>query len=105
MILEAIPEIIPRLVFEILLVYAAVINFAAFAAYGVDKRRAKKDLWRIPEKTLFLLAVLGGSPGALLGMRAFRHKTRKKKFTLGVPIILVLQVVFCLVVWRMAAGV
>lgn len=62
MILEAIPEIIPRLVFEILLVYAAVINFAAFAAYGVDKRRAKKDLWRIPEKRSFCWLSLAAAP-------------------------------------------
>jgi len=75
-----------------LYIYLAVINLVAFALCGIDKYRAKKDLWRVPEKTLFLAALLGGSIGLLLGMRTFRHKTKHKSFTLGVPLILLLQV-------------
>lgn len=75
------------------LLFAALllINTAAFAAYGIDKRRAQKGRWRIPESTLLLLAFFGGAPGALLGMQAFRHKTRHWKFKILVPLFLVLQ--------------
>ena len=59
-----------------LLAYLAAVNAITFAVYGADKRRAKKGKRRVPEKTLFLLAAVGGSVGALAGMRAFRHKTR-----------------------------
>ncbi len=59
----------------------------------VDKFKAKKNLWRIPEKTLFLVAALGGSVGSLLGMYLVRHKTQHLTFTLGMPLILALQVV------------
>lgn len=75
----------------VLLVYLAVINLIAFAVYGIDKRRAKKGQWRIPEKTLFLLPLLGGSLGALAGMRVFRHKTKHWYFVWGVPAILLAQ--------------
>ncbi len=74
------------------LLYLLLINAAAFALMLVDKRRAKRNLWRIPEATLLWSAVLGGSVGALLGMYAVRHKTRHLKFTLGVPLILAAQV-------------
>ena len=73
-------------------------NLAAFAAMGIDKRRAKRGAWRIPEKTLFLLALAGGSAGALAGMYTFRHKTRHKKFVVGIPAILALHIFF-LIVW------
>ena len=64
-----------------------------------DKRKAKKNLWRIPEATLMMSAVLGGSVGALAGMNMFRHKTKHLKFTLGIPAILIAQIV--LAVWLM----
>ena len=64
---------------------------AAFAVYGADKRRAKQGRWRVPEKTLFLLAIVGGSVGALLGMWTFHHKTRHWYFRYGIPAILVVQ--------------
>ena len=80
--------------------YLAVINLTAFAVYGADKRRAKKDKRRVPEKTLFLLAVIGGSVGALLGMYTFRHKTRHWYFVWGIPAILLVQI--ALVVWLTA---
>ena len=66
-------------------------NLIAFALYGIDKCRAKQGAWRISEYTLLLIALLGGSLGALLGMRYFRHKIRHRKFRYGVPLILLLQ--------------
>ena len=74
-----------------LAVYLAVIKLATFAVYGVDKRRARRGKWRVPEKTLFLLPLLGGSVGALLGMRMFHHKTKHWYFVWGIPAILLAQ--------------
>ena len=73
------------------LLYLLLINAAAFVLMLVDKVKAKKNRWRISERTLMLSAALGGSVGALLGMYTFRHKTRHIKFTLGVPAILLAQ--------------
>ena len=75
----------------VLLILAAV-NLLAFALYGVDKVKAKKGAWRIPEATLLLVAFLGGSMGALLGMEVFRHKTRHAKFRILVPLFLILHI-------------
>lgn len=72
-------------------VWLAVVNIAAFAAFGVDKSRARRDKWRVRERTLFVLAILGGSLGAILGMRLFHHKTRHWYFRFGLPAILALQ--------------
>lgn len=71
--------------------YLILMNLITFALYGIDKRRAKQGAWRISEYTLLLVALLGGSLGALLGMRYFRHKTRHRKFRYGIPLILLLQ--------------
>ena len=71
-----------------LTVYLLLMNLAAFAAFGIDKRRAVRRQWRVPEKTLFLLAALGGSLGAVCGMCAFHHKTRHWYFRYGLPAIL-----------------
>lgn len=68
------------------------INLLTFLAFGIDKWKAKRGLWRVPEATLMMMAALGGSVGALLGMRVFRHKTQHKKFTIGVPLILLVQI-------------
>ena len=76
---------------EIVIDYLVVMSLLTFAAYGMDKRKAKKGQWRIPEKTLLLLAVLGGSLGALLGMYVCHHKTQKTKFVIGVPVIIAVQ--------------
>lgn len=75
------------------IVFAAVmlINIVAFAAYGIDKRKAQKGRWRISESTLLLLAFFGGALGALLGMRVFHHKTKHWKFKILVPMFLILQ--------------
>lgn len=76
---------------SILPAYVALMSLCAFVLCGVDKGRAKKGAWRIPEGTLLLTAALGGSLGLLLGMRLFHHKTRKKRFTVTVPLLLILQ--------------
>lgn len=71
--------------------YLIFINLAAFLLMGLDKSKARRGKWRIPEKTLFLSAILGGSVGAILGMQFFRHKTRHASFVIGMPCILFLQ--------------
>ncbi len=82
------------------LIYLAIINAVAFALMLIDKQKARKKKWRISEATLIWSAVLGGSVGALLGMYTFRHKTRHKKFTLGVPTILAAQLLLAgLILW------
>ena len=78
---------------NILAAYLLVINLAAFAMYGIDKRKAIKDQWRIPEKTLLLVALIGGSVGAFAGMQTFHHKTKHKNFTLGIPLIILMQII------------
>ena len=81
---------------KLFLLYLLTINAAAFLFMLMDKWKAKKNRWRIPEATLMTLAALGGSIGSLLGMYLFRHKTKHPKFTLGIPAILALQVVISL---------
>jgi len=82
-----------------LLLYLAAVNVVSFAVYGADKRRARKDKRRVSEKTLFLLAAIGGSVGALLGMKVFRHKTRHWYFVWGIPAILLVQIALPVVIW------
>lgn len=72
--------------------YLLAINAVAFIVYGIDKYKAKKGRWRISEATLLLMAVIGGSIGAWVGMRLWHHKTMHKKFKYGIPIIIILQV-------------
>ena len=72
-------------------IYLIGINVLTFLIYGVDKWKAQRDKWRIPEDTLIWVAVAGGSVGALLGMNLFRHKTKHRKFFLGIPAILLVQ--------------
>lgn len=74
-------------------IYFIMMNIIGFALMGIDKERAKKGAWRIPEKTLFACALLGGSLGTALGMSTFRHKTKHWYFKYGMPLILVVQVV------------
>lgn len=87
---------------QLLLGYLAVINVIAFALMGIDKSKAKRRAWRIPEKTLFLSAILGGSIGAILGMQTFRHKTKHWYFQYGLPAILILQIILVLILWHFA---
>lgn len=72
--------------------YLLAINAVAFIVYGIDKYKAMKAKWRIPEATLLLLAVLGGSIGAWMGMKVWSHKTMHKKFKYGIPAILLIQI-------------
>lgn len=72
--------------------YLLAINVITFIVYGIDKLKAKKGWWRIPEATLLLLAALYGSIGAWLGMKVWRHKTQHKKFIICVPLFLILQI-------------
>ena len=77
----------------ILLAYLLLINIITYFTYAADKTKARQNKWRIPERTLILLALLGGSPAALLAMKHYHHKTRHLKFKLGIPIILIIQII------------
>ncbi len=68
-----------------------VMSLVTFIVFGADKYRAKKDLWRIRERTLFILALLGGGVGAYLGMKVFHHKTLHRQFVIGIPAIMIVQ--------------
>ena len=88
----------------LLLFWLLAINLVTFFVFGIDKWKAKRkerheSTRRIPEKTLFLLSLLGGSVGALLGMRVWHHKTLHKSFRFGIPVILVLQILIPLGLW------
>ena len=84
---------------RILIVYLLLANVIAFAMYGIDKRKAMKDQWRIPEKTLLLAALVGGSFAAFVGMQVFHHKTKHWKFILGVPACMILHVALGVLYW------
>lgn len=83
-----------------ILIYLAIINLCAFVAFGIDKLKARRGAWRTPESTLLLLATIGGSFGAFLGMKVWRHKTQHKKFTILVPLLMAIHIAiisyFCL---------
>ena len=76
-----------------LLYYLIVINVVTSLVYGIDKWKAKQGSWRISEATLLILAIIGGSIGALLGMKVWHHKTMHKKFRYGLPLILIIQII------------
>ena len=82
---------------QLIVIYLVAINVVTFFMYGIDKWKAQHSKWRIPEATLIGLAVIGGSIGAWLGMRAWHHKTMHKKFQFGIPLIIVAQI--ALVIW------
>lgn len=75
-----------------LIIYLIIINIIAFLAMFIDKKKAEKDKWRIKESTLLILALIGGSIGAITGMYVFHHKTQKPRFYIGIPIIIVLHI-------------
>ncbi len=81
---------------KLILLYLLIINAIGFVLMLVDKHKARKNLWRIPEATLMSAAALGGSIGCLIGMYTVRHKTRHLKFTLGIPLILAAQIALAL---------
>lgn len=75
-----------------ILIYFLIINLIGILAMGIDKYKAKKDLWRIPEATLMTICLLGGGIGTIFGMYKFRHKTKKLKFSVGMPTILISEI-------------
>ena len=77
----------------IVIIYLAAVNLFGFAIMGIDKVKAKRRKWRIPEATLFMVAAIGGSIGSIAGMYIFRHKTKHLYFVIGMPIILVVQLI------------
>ncbi|MDC7294103.1 MULTISPECIES: DUF1294 domain-containing protein [unclassified Butyrivibrio] len=80
--------------------YFVIINILGFALMGIDKRKARTNAFRIPEATLFTIAILGGSIGSTAGMHVFRHKTKHWYFKFGMPIIIVLQAILVgLFIW------
>ena len=83
------------------LLYLFLVNAAGFLFMLADKHRARKKQWRIPEATLMGIAAMGGSIGALLGMYAFRHKTRHPKFYIGIPVLLVMQLCLAILLYQM----
>ena len=85
------------IVISIIVGYFIVLNLIGFALMGIDKRRAVKKLWRIPESTLFIIALIGGSIGSIIGMRVFHHKTKHWYFVYGMPAILFLQIAVVLI--------
>ena len=89
---------------RLIVYYLIGVNLLTFIAYGIDKFKAKHKKWRIPEATLLILAILGGSPAALLAMYLFRHKTLHNKFRYGVPIILLLQIIVAFAIFYFASG-
>ena len=88
----------PMETYNFVIIVIAAVNLLSFTLFGIDKWKAKRHLWRIPESVLLLSAAIGGSIGALLAMFLFRHKTQHKKFTVGVPLILALQITLALLI-------
>ena len=76
-----------------LLIYFIIINIIGFLIMLIDKRKAEKGKWRIPEKTIFIITALGGGIGTIAGMYVFHHKTRKLQFTIGLPFITILEII------------
>ena len=82
------------------IIYLIIINIIAFLAMYIDKKRAKMGKWRIKEHTLFILALIGGSVGAIIGMYTFRHKTKKARFFIGFPVILIVEVLLGFMIYN-----
>jgi uncharacterized membrane protein YsdA (DUF1294 family) len=85
---------------KLILIYLLIVNALGFLLMLVDKRKAQKNLWRIPESTLFLMAAIGGSIGSIAGMYKFRHKTKHWYFVIGMPAILILQLALVFLLLR-----
>ena len=86
-------QIIEKIGINNVLIYLLVINLIGFLAMGIDKWKARHNRWRIPESSLFTLTAIGGGIGTIAGMYVFRHKTKKKYFTIGMPLILILEII------------
>ena len=89
----------PTGILILIIAYFIVMNIAGFVSMGADKAKAKKHAWRIPEATLFTIAILGGSIGSILGMQHFRHKTKHWYFAVGMPVIFFLQLALAIVIY------
>lgn len=84
----------------LILLYIGLVNVFAFILYGIDKLKAPKSKWRVPESTLIGIAIIGGSIGAWSGMKVWHHKTLHKKFKYGIPLILVAQIALCIYLFK-----
>ena len=93
-IFDILKEIIELINVKYFILYIILINLIGIAVMAIDKYKAQKGYWRIPENTLFLVTFLGGGIGTISGMYLFRHKTKKLKFTIGLPTILILEIIF-----------
>ena len=82
------------------IIYLIVINLIAFLTMYIDKRKARYGKWRITEQTLFILALIGGSIGSIAGMYTFRHKTKKLRFSIGFPVILIMQIILIFMIYN-----
>ena len=91
--MDYIAELLNSVSTKNLIIYLLVINCIGFLAMGLDKFYAKKDMWRTPEKSLFIYCLLGGGFGTILGMYLFRHKTKKTYFRIGVPLIMITEAI------------
>lgn len=92
--------IVKNINLKFVLIYFLLINIIGFLAMGIDKYKAKKGYWRIPEGTLLMLTLLGGGIGTFTGMYLFRHKTKKLKFTVGIPTILIIEIIIiCFIIY------
>lgn len=84
---------------ENIVIYLLIMNLFTFLIMGIDKKKAKKGSWRVPEKTLFTLVALGGGIGGIAGMYVFRHKTKKMRFIIGFPLIIIMQIVIIITIF------
>lgn len=89
----------PTSIVILIIAYFIIINIAGFVSMGMDKAKAKNHAWRIPEVTLFSIAILGGSIGSILGMQTFRHKTKHWYFAIGMPVIFFLQLALGILIY------
>ncbi len=92
------------IIFYLITAYLTIINIVAICITAYDKHAARKDKWRVRESTLMLISALGGSIGMYITMQLVRHKTRHLKFMLGIPVILIIQVILVIFIWRMING-
>lgn len=86
-------------VIQLIIIYLAVVNILGFTLMGIDKKRAIRQSWRIPERDLFLTALIGGSIGTTVGMYLFHHKTRHRAFAIGMPLILAFQAAVVIILY------
>ena len=101
-VLIGFPDNLPVTSLTLIAGWLIVINLIAFLAMGRDKHKARAGTWRTPESTLFILAIIGGSVGSILGMLVFHHKTRKWKFRIGMPLILAAQILLAVLLFTLA---